>query len=79
MEKEIIIKGDLEEHAEKVKRAIEVLDLIALYKHNPELIKKITLSCEIIRRYTISINEMDDKIIINTKRQLWRNGLGESG
>lgn len=69
-EKEIIIKGDLESRADEIKEAIKIFDLVDLYEHNSNLIKKMTITNhETNEIYSLGIDIQDDKIIINTKKK----------
>lgn len=67
-EKEIVITGDLSQHARKVREAI-ANDLIGIYERNKDVISSMSITdTKTNEIYTLTI-DIGDKIVVDTKRK----------
>lgn len=70
MEKEIVIKGDLENQAEKIKDVIFMNNLIDIYERNREIISKMSITdTKTNESYSLSIEFGENEIIVHTKKK----------
>ena len=68
-EKEIVITGDLSQHARKVREAIIANDLIGIYERNKDVISSMSITdTKTNEIYTFTI-DIGDKIVVDTKRK----------
>lgn len=68
-EKEIVITGDLAQHARKVREAIIANDLIGIYERNKDVISSMSITdTKTNEIYTLTI-DIGDKIVVDTKRK----------